>query len=179
LPPHVFPDHLKAKVKSPVGELIPDSKITRELLAKKAFSKKRVVVSVGDRTTERLLESKLYPNLEIIDAIEKRAKRSWIPWRGERERVLRVDNPAGTITEEALTALKQCLELIRGRPDLPARLEVSGEEDLLVLPIVAFFPTDTLVLYGQPNEGMVIVEASADHASSSRKILSEIGINSL
>ena len=35
---------------------------------------------------------------------------------------------------------------------------VDGEEDLLVIPVCLFAPENTIVMYGQPNEGLVIVE---------------------
>ena len=53
-----------------------------------------------------------------------------------------------------------------------------GEEDLLTLPILAFFPEQTIVLYGQPNEGLVIVGAMGDAKDLARKTLSEMGVRS-
>ena len=44
--------------------------------------------------------------------------------------------------------------------DMPVRIIVQGEEDLLVLPVVLFAPANSVVLYGQPNEGLVIVKIS-------------------
>ena len=41
--------------------------------------------------------------------------------------------------------------------DGTTRIVVDGEEDLATLPVVAMAPDNTKVLYGQPNEGIVII----------------------
>ncbi|HMK82220.1 MAG TPA: DUF359 domain-containing protein, partial [Candidatus Bathyarchaeia archaeon] len=37
---------------------------------------------------------------------------------------------------------------------------VDGEEDLLVLVVIAVAPVGSLVVYGQPNEGIVLVNVT-------------------
>ena len=37
---------------------------------------------------------------------------------------------------------------------------VKGEEDLAVLPCLLIAPEDAVILYGQPNEGLVFVNVS-------------------
>ena len=44
----------------------------------------------------------------------------------------------------------------------PVRITVMGEEDLLVLPVCIYAPDNSIVLYGQPNEGLVLVEISTE-----------------
>ena len=39
-------------------------------------------------------------------------------------------------------------------------LVVDGEEDLLALPSILFAPLNAYVLYGQPNEGIVVVSVT-------------------
>jgi len=178
------PESLRNKLKAPIGELIPDILVTKDLLSSRVFSsaikEKRITVSIGDRTTERLIEFGFSANLEIIDGIERRMPRpSPVGFKGERQRELRVENPAGSISRNALLALDKCLKLVEEDMSQSVRLVVDGEEDLLTLPVVAFFPDKTTALYGQPNEGLVIVEANRVSRSYCRKILSEIGIKSL
>jgi len=38
---------------------------------------------------------------------------------------------------------------------------VEGEEDLLTLPVIVLAPESTAVIYGQPMEGLVIVEVTS------------------
>ena len=40
----------------------------------------------------------------------------------------------------------------------PVRITVVGEEDLLVIPVCIYAPENAIVMYGQPNEGLVIVK---------------------
>ena len=39
----------------------------------------------------------------------------------------------------------------------PVRITINGEEDLLVIPVCLYAPENSVVMYGQPNEGLVIV----------------------
>ena len=40
----------------------------------------------------------------------------------------------------------------------PLKIYVEGEEDLATLPAVLLSPTGSMVAYGQPGEGVVLVE---------------------
>ena len=66
---------------------------------------------------------------------------------------LKIDNPAAEITLQSIDMIKQTLEMTP-----PIRLTVNGEEDLLVLPVCIHAPTNSIVMYGQPNKGLVLVE---------------------
>lgn len=94
------------------------------------------------------------------------------------ENVFRVDNPAGCISSDALLSLSQTLTAFEKDRKTSLRLQVSGEEDLLVLPVVAFFPDDTVVLYGQPLEGLVVISVK-DVRNKAREYLHDMGIDSL
>ena len=53
---------------------------------------------------------------------------------------------------------------------------VEGEEDLLTLLITAIFPINTMIFYGQPNKGLVIVKIDNYLRKYANKLLNEIGI---
>jgi uncharacterized protein (UPF0218 family) len=57
----------------------------------------------------------------------------------------------------------------------PVRIVVSGEEDLLALPLFAMVPNGSVVLYGQPLEGMVIVRIDEKIRWKARDLLHRIG----
>jgi GTP-dependent dephospho-CoA kinase len=137
-----------------------------------------LIASVGDRTTERLIEFDLHPNLEVIDGIERRTDRDDLAWKGEESRILRAENKAGGINPEALHALARCFELVKMSPLNRVRLSIEGEEDLLVLPIVAFYPARSISLYGQPGEGLVIVDSQSARETC-RLYLQEMGITKI
>ena len=92
------------------------------------------LISVGDQTTKNLVDNDLIPDLGIIDNRIQRKDHNHDIIRTEN--ILEADNPAGTITENL------------------------GEEDLAVLPCLLVAPEDAVILYGQPNEGLVFVNVS-------------------
>lgn len=168
---------LREELKKPVGLVIPDPEVNREALSRYFVGHPNLTVTVGDRTTERMQEFGFSPDLEIVDYLEKRIARS-APGIAEGRQVLRAINQAGSISDGALNELSHCLELMMTSKGKKLRLLVKGEEDLLALPVIAFFPRGTVTFYGQPNVGLVIVDSNKSRESS-RKILGEMGITSL
>ena len=51
---------------------------------------------------------------------------------------------------------------------------VIGEEDLLVLPVCAYSPENSVVLYGQPNEGIVIVQINSEIRNKAQSIMNSM-----
>lgn len=170
---------LKGKLKRPMGDLILESSQSKELISGRLLKADGLLVSVGDKTTERLTSYHLGPDLQIIDGIEGRRPREGLKFEGSADRIFHAKNPAGMITKEALTALSNALKSLETQPKQVVRVEIEGEEDLLVLPVVAFFPEGTTVTYGQPGEGMVIVKAKGSPRELARNTLSEIGVSKL
>jgi GTP-dependent dephospho-CoA kinase len=176
LPVHAITPEIRDALKIPMGRLIKDSQVSKDLIS--PFFSKSLVVSVGDRTTERLREMGFATNLEIVDGLERRNKRQLPEWKGDPRYLLKAENPAGTISDDALSKLSECLSILQRKESKAVGLEISGEEDLLVLPVVAFFPQGTAVLYGQPLEGLVIVSGE-ESRKNSIDFLHKIGIDSL
>ena len=54
---------------------------------------------------------------------------------------------------------------------VPVRVFVKGEEDLLVLPVLVHAPENSVVLYGQPDEGLVIVPVNQEARDKANKIM--------
>ena len=77
-----------------------------------------------------------------------------------------VKNPPGTITEEAIVAIKEALESPKH-----VHILVDGEEDLLVLIAVFYAPEKSLVVYGQPYEGIVVVKVTSEKKAEAAEIL--------
>ena len=76
------------------------------------------------------------------------------------------ENPASEITDDAISIIKSAFS---SKP--PVRIIVNGEEDLLVLQICIEAPDKSIVMYGQPNEGLVIVEITPDVRAKVQKLL--------
>ena len=51
---------------------------------------------------------------------------------------------------------------------------VDGEEDLLVLPVCLFAPENSVVMYGQPNEGLVVAEITDEVRDKVQKIVNQM-----
>ena len=80
--------------------------------------------------------------------------------------MLHIKNPQGTITGEAITAVREALE-----SDDHFHIIVDGEEDLLALIAVLYAPERSLVVYGQPYEGIVVVEVTSGKKDKAMEIL--------
>ena len=149
-----LPDSLRNQLKIPLGILLPESQVDKTNI-QKHLSEDSYVITVGDRTTEKMIEFGLIPSLQIIDSQEKRVKRE--PPKLANATELTVDNPAAEITLQSIDIIKKAFTM---HP--PVRLSVNGEEDLLVIPACVHAPENAIVLYGQPNEGLVLVKITPD-----------------
>ena len=69
-----LPDDLRDQLKTPLGNLISDNDPNKENIVKK-ISAESVIITVGDKTTENILQFGLKPQMQIIDCLEKRGKR--------------------------------------------------------------------------------------------------------
>lgn len=166
---------LREALKFPLGILIKDEDISKDSLEPLLLGK--MIVCVGDRTTERVRELGFSPKLEIVDLVERRKPRIAPVWSGNVKDLIRVSNPAGSISSDSLASIRKALEEIQRDSARSLRLQVEGEEDLLVLPVLSLFPDDTVVLYGQPLEGLVVVSAT-DAREKALGYLQDMGISS-
>jgi uncharacterized protein (UPF0218 family) len=158
-----LPDNLRDKLKKPLGNLVKDSDVTKESVLKN-IPAGSFVISVGDATTEKLIKFGIMPSLQIVDGVEKRVKRD-LP-SGNVKTTLNCNNPPAEITTESIKTIKKAFQSTK-----PVRIAVNGEEDLLVLPVVVYAPENAIVLYGQPNEGLVIVSITAEIRNKAQSIM--------
>lgn len=150
-------------MKIPLGLLLPESQADKTNI-QKHLPENSYIITVGDRTTEKMIEFDLVPSLQIIDNLEKRKKRE--PPKLERETELTIDNPPAEITSNSIDVIKKAFTM-----KTPIRLTVNGEEDLLVLPVCIHAPENAIVLYGQPNEGLVIVRVTPEIRNKAQSLL--------
>jgi hypothetical protein len=159
-----LPDDLRDQLKNPLGNLISDSDPNKENIIKE-ISAESVLITVGDRTTENILQLGLKPQIQIIDGLEKR-NQCIVPTDDAVNTNLSCRNPPGEITEESIQVIQKAFS-----SEPPVRITVDGEEDLLVLPVCIFAPENSVVMYGQPNEGLVIVHITPEIRAKVQKIL--------
>ena len=163
----ILTPNLRNELKIPLGNLILNSSSEKESYIQKIFSEK-IVIAVGDATSELLFGMGLIPLLHIVDGQEKRKKR-FPPLSGSINTELTVKNNPGEISLDSFNLIKNIFE-----QEPPIRLLVDGEEDLLVLPVCLFAPENSVVMYGQPNEGLVIAEITAEVRAKVQKIVNQM-----
>jgi uncharacterized protein (UPF0218 family) len=146
-----LPENLREQLKIPLGILIPDNQTTKENILKH-ISSNSYVITVGDATTAKMIHFGIIPSLQIIDSQEKRVKRE-PPSEENITTNISCDNPAGEIDPQSIIIIKNAF-----KSEQPVRITVNGEEDLLVIPVCIHAPENSVVMYGQPNEGLVIVQ---------------------
>ena len=159
-----LPDDLRDQLKKPLGNLISDNNPNRENIIKKN-SVESIIITVGDRTTENMLQLGLKPQIQIVDGLEKR-NQCIVPADDTVNTKLSCKNPPGEITEESMQVIQKAFSC-----EPPVRIVVDGEEDLLVIPACILAPENSVVMYGQPNEGLVIVQITPDIRAKVQKIL--------
>jgi hypothetical protein len=158
-----LPDSLRDQLKIPLGILLPIDQDNKTNI-QKYLSDESYIITVGDRTTEKMIDFDLIPSLQIIDGLEKRIKRDIIKLGSAFE--LKIDNPAAEITLESIEIIKKAFSL-----NPPIRLTVNGEEDLLVLPACIHAPENSVILYGQPNKGLVLVQITTEIRNKAQALL--------
>jgi len=114
--------------------------------------KPKCIISVGDVVSQNMLKHGIHPRIIIVD--NKVMREDSEPIKTTINKKINVRNPAGTLTPEAWWVIEQALKQKR-----PIHVLVEGEEDLLTLVAVLEAPENSLVVYGQPHEGVVAVKA--------------------
>ena len=158
-----LPDSLRDQLKIPLGVLLPIGQDNKTNI-QKYLSDDSYIITVGDRTTEKMIDFDLIPSLQIIDGLEKRIKRDILKLGSAFE--LKIDNPAAEITLESIEIIKKAFTM-----NSPIRLTVNGEEDLLVLPVCIHAPENSVILYGQPNKGLVLVQITTEIRNKAQALL--------
>ncbi|MEM1586534.1 MAG: GTP-dependent dephospho-CoA kinase family protein [Candidatus Bathyarchaeia archaeon] len=152
---YVLTPGLRDYLKKPIGLLIKGQ--TRDVL--EAISKiikdnkPSKIIAVGDIISRSLLEGGLRVDVFIVD---NRSMRKPIePINYGANKILRLSNPAGTITKASWQVIREAIN-----SNGPAEVLVDGEEDLLTIVAVLLAPDNSIVMYGQPGEGAVIINVN-------------------
>lgn len=133
-----------------IGLLI-TGEIPEPYQALKQMLKGEKIIAIGDVVAENLQKVGIDPVMMVIDGKSMREERE------ERGMAIHCDitvkNPASEITEELVDAIKKGYK----------RIFVEGEEDLAALPAILYADENTLIVYGQPSEGIMVIRPTEEN----------------
>jgi GTP-dependent dephospho-CoA kinase len=159
------PPEIILKLKDPFGTLIRGSYAETIRKLKDIIKKETPVkiISVGDKVSRNLHINSIIPQVSITDdlSMRRRLKPEVFP----NKNMIKIKNPQGTITEEAIQAIKHAIN-----EENPIHLFVDGEEDLLALVAILYAPDNSFVIYGQPRKGMVLVRINQQKKAEAEKV---------
>ncbi len=167
-----LPRELRPLMKKPFGKLYVGngSDTIEKFVGELASSTK--LISVGDVTTFHLLEAGIFPDICIVDNRTKRKPVARHVSTRNMDNVyeeVSVENPAGIITDELIKTLCEAFT-----SEKPIRIFVKGEEDLATLPVILLAPLGAVVLYGQPDEGVVFVKVTEEKKREIRTLFEKL-----
>jgi uncharacterized protein (UPF0218 family) len=137
----------RIELKKPLGRLIKDTESLYEI------TKNHKIVTVGDICTLTLLRKGIKPHLAVYDYRYKRMRLDELDiekLKDEYPAPRSFVNPAGSVSSELLKEAENLLE--EGGAIL-----IDGEDDLSALAFIRAASAEYLILYGQPDQGIVVV----------------------
>lgn len=150
----------------PLGDLVggrPEEAV--QILRERYLSNSNgISFSVGDVVTRALIERGVPFQVAVIDLRIQRRKADFEMGHFGRKFLLR--NPAGHINIEAWSVLRAAMSA--GPNSL---VLVDGEEDLLAAVAIDVGGEGTLVIYGQPAKGMVVIRIQPDIRKRIRELV--------
>lgn len=168
----ILPEKLRGVLAKPLGVVLVGDEIVESIRK----NKHKPVIAVGDITTETLINNGLTPSLAIIDTIVARK-----PYKKLEEyhfpadvRILPIKSGPGYVATQAIDVIKVwSLRLQNNEPVQKKVIVVDGEEDLLTLPAMAYSPVGAVLYYGQPNEGICMVEITEEKKQEAEEYLNQ------
>ena len=119
-------------------------------LKRKIVEKPDRLILVGDTISRNALQIGVYPDVIVIDNKEMRQDSSTTVSLDDRKQ-FNLFNAQGSINPVSWGMLDRAIKTGN------SAVIVDGEEDLLVLVVISVAPIGSLVVYGQPGEGIVLV----------------------
>lgn len=162
-----LPVNLRKHLKEPLGKII--TSLPKHLLSD------RIIVTVGDVTTKTFVDTKLYPIISVVDLVIERKKTyrsvDEIGFLGD-EQLYQLENKKSSISPGVFMMLSHLFYHSDQKRDRSI-IQILGEEDLIVLPVILLAPLGTYVYYGQPGVGMVEVLVDEEIKQKMRELLAK------
>ena len=161
----ILKEECRNELKKPLGKLVNETGLLKEI-------RNSEIITVGDKVTQTFLKLGLKPKLSIIDYKIERGSIEY-DYKPMFKKILSAKNKDGTISEEAIEKIREALKYEN------CLLEIDGEEDLLTLIVISELENklETVVCYGQPGEGIVVVEINKEKKKEVKNLLEKCFTN--
>ncbi|MGY5881173.1 MAG: DUF359 domain-containing protein [Candidatus Thorarchaeota archaeon] len=169
-PPRLLQFEGRSGLKTPKGEVfnVKDGPPEKRVVERIENESPNLVIAVGDVTAATVLEEGYTPQVMIVDGITKRG-----PYEKEfnASQEYLIYNPAAVIYPEAWSTIDTAIHEKES-----TLVIVDGEEDLLGFPAVLLAPDDSVIIYGQPDVGIVWVPVTPENKILARELLEQMPI---
>lgn len=125
----------------------------------------QITVVVGDVVSEYCAQHQLPFHLVVFDGKTQRKEyvSPVLEKSSEHQETIHLTNPAGQVTQETSRWLGEFfLNAVKEKHPTPQLLKINGEEDLVTVAAVLLAPLGAVIIYGQPDQGMVRLEVTEE-----------------
>ncbi|HSW48231.1 MAG TPA: pantetheine-phosphate adenylyltransferase, partial [Candidatus Saccharimonadales bacterium] len=156
---YTLPDELRSELGKPFGKVY---KSISQI--EKSAEQNNLVIAVGDIASINLFKAGMQADISIFDYKTRREaidleKRNNLFQMQKLSDILLTNNQAGAIERRAVGVFGKALKNFKEKGKKQIIL-VTGEEDLMSLPAILLSPLESIVLYGQPDRGIVMVKVT-------------------
>jgi uncharacterized protein (UPF0218 family)/phosphopantetheine adenylyltransferase len=127
-----------------------------------------IVIAVGDVTCATVLDEGYTPDVCVVDGTTKRGVFDR-KFEGDIEYV--VYNPPATLYPETWSAIDTAIH-----DGLHSLVNVEGEEDLIGFPAVLLASINSVLIYGQPDVGIIWVPTNQNNKALARTFLNKMPV---
>jgi uncharacterized protein (UPF0218 family) len=155
-----LPDEMRSEMRKQFGILYSGNGTDAAVKILRDIVSPAKLITVGDISTYNILKCSTIPDISIVDEKTNRKPADSDIIKGIRHsnfRIIHVNNPPGYVTLELVSAISEAFSA-----DEPVQIMVNGEEDLAALPAIILAPVSSVVIYGLPNKGAIVVTVTAD-----------------
>ena len=172
----ILTEEVEANLKDPFGQLFTgpedDTSVAMRAVLEEIFGSHGPIIAVGDVTVKALQDLGSPADIALIDGKTKRQE-----WEAASAIDISLydtrrtcENPAGQLSSDLFHACAGALQ-VWNEDDKTCLIDVDGEEDLAPLILHPMAPLGAVVLYGQPNRGVVLRWTGFDSKSRCRELL--------
>jgi hypothetical protein len=130
---------------------------------------KMLTIGVGDIVNKTLIDAGFTPDIQIIDF---RTRRTVIQPDLNRKNYPHFPNKPGTLVRATIIELNSFIQKFL-RTKNKSTMIIDGEEDLLTLPAILLAPLNSYIVYGQFDQGIVVLAITEDLKEKVSKIVNQ------